>query len=422
MSERFSQPGNGEQTRRRYLLALRRLAWLLTFASIVVGCSGGGGGSGAPEPALPAPPEAPISANIPRLSEGKHLGLIVGFDQLSTEQQQLTETLLEANVAAGASISRAQLDWAELEPVPGVYDQAILLAALDEATRFGQQPFLTLTTVDTGGLTLPADLLTEEGRLANGLPLDAPAVLERLESFLEWLVPELSAYDIWGLAIANESSTVFETIGRAEITRFLQAAADIVHQLDSDLAVTVAFVGDTQRGSAVEAFVTDLLPSLDLVSFNYYCLSEALVTTDQARWQSDISVLVARAAGKPVFFQELGCPAGWADTAGTEQDRPATINATPALQSAFFRFMLDQIAEDATIRAATVFQLYDWSPELVQVFVEPFRNADEPGNELAIDRLSEWLGSVGMCRWADGSCRDAWDTYLEAVARLADAR
>ncbi|MEM0955347.1 MAG: hypothetical protein AAGI24_14500 [Pseudomonadota bacterium] len=397
------------------------MLFAIAFAPMLISC-GSGGGSGSDDPALPDPQVQLPASNIPRLSEGKHLGLTVGFDPLSLQQQQQTEALLEINVAAGSTISRAQLDWAELESAPGVYDLAVLMAALDEATRFGQQPFLTLSTVDTGGLALPSDLQTEQGALVDGMSLDAPSILARLESFLGWLVPELAAYEVWGLAIANESSTVFETIDRLEITRFLQAGISAVKRLDDNLAVTVTFVGDTQPGSMVERFLADLLPSLDLVSFNYYCLSNELVTTNQARWQSDIEILAARAGGKPIFFQELGCPAGWSDTRSAEQDRAATINAAPALQSEFFRLMLGQVEENAEIRAATVFQLYDWSPELVLSFVEPFRAPDEPGNELVIDRLSEWLGSVGMCRWSDGSCREAWDIYLEGLARLAEGR
>lgn len=396
----------------------------LLLCCVLVACGGGGGStsSNAPSPPPQTMPAEPEPAIIPRLSDGNHLGLIVGFEALSEAQQVRTDALLEANLAAGSEITRAQIDWAELEPAPGVYDRSVLLGALDDATRLGQQPFLTLSTLDTGGLTFPDDLLDDDGNLAEDRSLSDPLIIERLETFLAWLVPELAAYDVWGLAIANESSTLFEVFDQSEITAFLQAGIAAVNELDENLAVTVTFVGDTQSGSPVERFVADLVSDLDIVSFNYYCLSEELLATDRDRWESDFSTLEARAAGKPIFFQELGCPAGWSDTGGDTQDRPETLNASANLQAEFFSYALAEITGREAFRAATVFQLYDWSPELVDSFVTSLFDPEEPGNDLLIDRLSEWLGSTGLCRWADGSCRGSWEIYLDGVEEIAASR
>ncbi|MEM1144377.1 MAG: hypothetical protein AAGI88_17490 [Pseudomonadota bacterium] len=46
----------------------------------------------------------------------------------------------------------------------------------------------------------------------------------------------------------------------------------------------------------------------------------------------------------------------------------------------------------------------------------------EQGVQEAGDRLDEWLATVGLCRWADGTCRPAWDTFLGALRNQAQAR
>lgn len=401
----------------------RVITTILLLTTLAVACDSGNGARTAAALAPPTPAPAPeSSAPIPRLSDGPHLGLIVGFDALDDDRQRRTETLLEANAAAGAAISRAQIDWGELEPAPGVYDEARLMAAMDVVISRQQQPFLTLSTLDSGGLTFPADLLTENRGLVGGMAIDDPEIVQRLEAFLAWLVPLLADYGVWGLAIANEPSSNFEAFGQGGITRLLTAGAETVQRLDQSLAVTVTFVGDTEDGSAVEQFIRDLQPVLDILSFNFYCLTPDIVTTGRERWETDLETFIGRARGKPVFFQELGCPTGWADTEGDASDRAAEINATPERQAEFFQYMTEQLAERPELRAATIFQLYDWSPGLVDDFVAPLRDLDEPGIELTILRLAEWLGSSGMCRWSTGNCREAWDIYLTGVERLAELR
>lgn len=81
----------------------------------------------------------------------------------------------------------------------------------------------------------------------------------------------------------------------------------------------------------------------DIASFNFYCLgSDNLQTTNRATWQDAVDTFVFRSQGRPVFFQEIGCPAGWADLGGSVETPPQSINATPRIQADFFRFMFNQ--------------------------------------------------------------------------------
>ena len=401
--------------------SLRPLNALVLAA--LCGCGGSGSDAVGISPDPVAGPTMEVPQAIPRLSAGVHVGLIVGFEELSEAQQARTEELMEASVAAGSTISRVQFGWSELETGPGVFDEAGLLEALDAAVTRQQKPFVSLTAIDTGGLTFPADLIDENGNLTAGRSVDDPEVVARFDRFLAWLVPVLGDYDSWGLAIANESGSVFERYSREAITAFLRGGLRQVSTLDADLAATVTFGGDTTEGSPVRAFVRDLAPDMDLVSFNFYCLdSSSLIATATPRWQSDIDTLIDWADGLPIFFQELGCPAGWADTGEETAGREGVIDASPEKQSEFFNFMMRQLAEREELRAATIFQLYDWSPGLIDFFVDTFPIDEGAGAQLTIQRLSEWLGSTGMCRWSNGSCREAWNIYLAGLADLAAHR
>jgi len=132
-----------------------------------------------------------------------------------------------------------------------------------------------------------------------------------------------------------------------------------------------------------------------------------------------VDTLIARSQGREIFIQELGCPAGWGDQGGAAPARPETINATPGIQSEFFRFMIKQIEKRDELRAATIFQLNDWSPELAKTFTDPIRLL---GDDVTADRLEEWLATVGMCRWSNGVCREAYSVFLDGAARIANVR
>lgn len=367
------------------------------------------------------PTNVPPVTSIPNLTSGPHLGYIVGFDALNAQQTANADARFSEAVAAGMRISRVQLGWDELETARGVFDQNLLTSVLGEATVAGQQPFFSLSTLDTSVLTIPSDLLTSDGStLATGLTIDGPEITARFQVFLDWLIPELLAYNIWGLAIANEPSTLFETISQQEITNFLISGVDHANALTSQIAITVTIAGGADNNPETIGFISDLIPYLDIASFNFYCLaSDTLQTTNQAAWQDAVDTFVLRAQNRPIFFQELGCPAGWGDLGGSVVTPQQTINATPTIQAEFFQFMFDQIKTRDEFRAATIFQLNDWSPELARAFSDFL--IDE-GDVVAAARLEEWLATIGLCRWSDGTCREAYDVFIASLIEMAAIR
>ena len=368
-----------------------------------------------------SPDNVPPVNSIPNLTSGPHLGYIVGFDALNAQRSANADARFSEAVAAGMRISRAQLGWDELETARGVFDQNLLMSVLSEVTVAGQQPFFSLSTLDTGVLTIPSDLLTSDGlTLAAGLTIDGPEITARFQAFLDWLIPELLTYNTWGLAIANEPSTLFETISQQEITNFLISGVDYANTLTNQIAITVTIAGGADNNPEIIRFISDLIPHFDIASFNFYCLgSDTLQTTNQAAWQDAVDTFVSRAQNRPIFFQELGCPAGWGDLGGSVVTPQQSINATPEIQAEFFQFMFNQIKTRDELRAATIFQLNDWSPELARSFTD---SLIAEGDAVVAARLEEWLATIGLCRWSDGSCREAYDVFIASVIEMAAAR
>ena len=152
----------------------------------------------------------------------------------------------------------------------------------------------------------------------------------------------------------------------------------------------------------------------DIVSFNYYCLTGDIQVTEQSDWEARLAQMKADAADREIFIQELGCPVGY-----SPQARATSIGGSLENQVRFFEFFGEAFATDPQLRAATMFQLYDWSPELARMFGDFVR---DDGAELAGDRLEEWLATSGFLRWEDSFERPAWQTWLEQLERVRSAR
>ena len=344
----------------------------------------------------------------PRLAPGPHWGIIEGFNADGPEtydQPSRTNELLTEAAMRGASIARAQVDWSELETAPGVYDQAVLDALLDQLGAYDQAGFVTLSTLDSDALTLPAYLLDPAtGSLRQGLTLSSPEVLTAFEAFLDWLVPQLTAAGVWGVAIGNEVEIPVEdglvTSDQAAI--FFETGLTHVQSLDPDIAATVTFT----KGAAGIApdLVSRVADASDIFAVNFYGdIADGLPT--EADWTAGLATIKAMAAGKPIFFQELGMPVGYADAGlpGNSQ-----VNSSRDTQAAFFEFMGRQIAEDPQLMGATVFQLYDWSPAVIDFFLNGLDTDFFAG-------FAEALATIGLVSWADGSARPAWDTWLDSL-------
>lgn len=367
------------------------------------------------EPAPTPPPvqSPPFEPSLPRLAAGPHFGMITGFDPLDEARKRIaTDHYAEAR-AAGMSIGRVQVDWAELEPAPGVYDGDAFDEAFADPNLAGLNLAVLVSTLDSDGLTVPA-YLVRDGVLRDGLTLASPEVTDAFSDFLDWIAPRLLERNVWLLSIANEPLGPIEDamVSESEAVQFYSAAMDRWNENVPQIGITATFTSEAPNG------IPDLFAAVraraDIVAFNYYCLLPDITVSSQQQWESDVAGMKADAGSREIFLQELGCPVGYGP-----RGQPSAIGGSVANQAAFFEYFGNQFAQDPQLRAATAFQLYDWSPELAASFAKPI---DAAGMPVLAGRLEEWLATVGLLRWSDASERPAWETWLVQNRRLKDQR
>lgn len=345
----------------------------------------------------------PAGSGIPRLPEGNHLGMIVGFNPaLPPETATAIDGAWTEALAHGMDVGRVQISWAELEPSPGRIDASPLVEQLDALVADGLTPMVLIETLDSDSLELPADLLDPEdpSRLAPGLVFDDATVTGRFAALLDVAVPVMTERGVFGVSVANEPGTLFErdASGTDAVIGFLESARSHIHGLDPELGVTMT-MREVEVGTP---FLASVVGASDFASMNFYCSLPDL-TVDPTAGTVRLAAMMAATADLDVVLQEFGCPAG-------PDDGVSTLGATAALQAAFYADVGAALAVEPRLRAAFAFQLVDWSPEAIALLGASIQDAPQ----WFIDRFVESLATMGMRRYTDGTPRAAWSTWLAA--------
>ncbi|MEM6791548.1 MAG: hypothetical protein AAF928_01390 [Myxococcota bacterium] len=383
-----------------------RVAMMVGLASsaVLLGCSDDAP-SGDPSP--PSGDAAPFS--LPRLEPGTHVSMIRGFNPPDADLDPLLDAFWQDARDAGMRSGRIQIDWADLETAPGVYDEARLVEALERADLRDLQILAGVYALDTEGPVLPDDL---QAAVLGGTRLDDPEVAERWEDFLRWLLPVLDRYDVWGLLITNEPDSWIVDEGdrpAEEVAAFYAQANRIADAVTPEIVVGATHTSFVRTNP--ERFHTDTLREIDFASYNYYPLDPLLfsVGSDADAVRDALDRYLEVSDGKPVVIQELGASAGW-------PDRPSDMGATVEQQLTFYRTSLDVAQRNDQLRAVYAFQLVDWSAETYGIFRDILAAEGTPPDFL--DRNDEYLGTLGLID-ITGTPRPAWPVFLDAVRATA---
>lgn len=344
------------------------------------------------------------------LEPGPHLGMIVGFEAPAPGTETEVDGRWNEAIAAGMDVGRIQIDWADLEPTPGVYELEDLVQQLESLQSDGLQVMVTLSTLDSLEYTLPEDLEDPEVELGlvGGIAFDDPVITDRFAALLDVVVPLVVDHGGFLITVGNEPDNHFEQQpGLAtEVAGFVAAARDHAATLDPALAISMTLTYGSVDTHEVSQAIIDEVP---VATFNLYCQGEDGSVQEPEMVAPRVAAMLEVVGDKPVVIQELGCPAGY-------EDGTTTIDGDLDKQARYFQAFAEQMQADDRLRAAFVFQMLDWSPSLAELFAQEL--AALGFGQAVIDLFTESLSTTGLCRWQDVSCRPAWDSVLDAIAEF----
>jgi hypothetical protein len=347
------------------------------------------------------------SGDLPLLAPGNHLTIqrAEEFKYSAAVEAQLN-TKWDTAVARGMDIAMVGVDWAALEPEPGIYDKARLEEPLKACQARGLQPVLLLTTLDSEGYyALPGEFVdpSDDDKLADGIYIDDPRIVARFKAVLDWVVPMLLKYNGFLLSVANEPECLFggNPEEQQQFVNFLIAAREHTRTMTKDLPVTA-----TLTRAVIKGDLDNVIAECDVAYFNYYGQGDDFKPEPPSMVSQRIDQLLAVAKGRQLLLQEVGMPAGY-------EDKPSTINSTPEMQCEFLENVFAKLKDEPRFRGACVFLMPDMSEEFCAALEQLYLDEGLPKSLTA--RVRESLETVGLCRNTDGSAKPAWNTFLAGL-------
>ena len=345
-----------------------------------------------------------IAGEIPLLKGDNRIGIIEGFNPSNPDA---TTDSIEARwneaINTGMTVGRLQIDWPELEPSPSTYDMISFEQRLAEMQAQGLQTFLLISAYDSGEPVVPDDLQNKD--------FDDPEFIQRFKNLMDWVIPLLVEYDGFLISISNEAENHFGEVPGLDnqILIFLQEIKEHVHQINEDIAVTVTF----SEGSLDEdkPGIYEILAECDVACFNFYGAKSQFtpplyyVAQTESEIKTDIQRMLDVSGEKNIVIQELGMYSG-----------NTTLNSSQEIQQKFFEVFYTEMKKEERIKAAFIFQLVDWSPEVTELFNEML--ADEGMPQEFIDQFAESLETIGLINYNDGMRKKAWNEFIYWLAEF----
>jgi hypothetical protein len=346
---------------------------------------------------------------LPLLPEGQHLGYIEGFNPDNPPKlRKVMDEAFEESLRNGMKVTRIQMDWPDVEPIKGKFDQQELIDRLKYPHSKGLAIFLLLCTADTGDLNYPKDLLTEGGdKLARNMKPDDPMIVERYKRVLDWVIPIARKYGVYCISVGNEPDTHEEDnpTFMSHFIRFVAAVRDHAHTLDPDIAITYTSTCDPVLHPGRE-YAKDIVDSVDMLCFNIYGFGNRH-GFDRKATEKAMDGMIALSEGKPIQIQELGC------SSIRNPDRIWRFHpSSPEIQREFFAWVYKKIKSTEQIRAAYIFQLVDHSPTVDKIYYDAFGSGMP--KEWTRD-LCDWLKGLGLISFDTAEKKPAWNEFLRGL-------
>ena len=361
---------------------------------------------------------------LPLLGEQRvHLYVQEAYEGFDRETTDAVAARYAELVDAGMTCSRHLLDWADLEPSPGVYDVDGVIEALDTRIAMGApRQFVNITVIDSFGVETAPQYVQD--LLASGARWDDPRITGPFGDLLDAIVPAMVDRGVYMLGFANEPGGYFENdpAQAATFQGFVRSAIDRTRAIEPALATTVVFAGTD------DASIPALMPLIDVATFNTYfyatepdalctILGEALPlwrATGPQTIPALLDEMLAVAGDRLVCIQEIGQATGW-------RDRPTTLGplAGQANQAAVLSALIEALQERShRFRSVSLWTLNDHTPAGMQYIIDAVVAEGLP--LCYANNIAEIFGPTGIVESTpEARPKPGFDVLRESIAALS---
>lgn len=301
---------------------------------------------------------------------------------------------LQRAVTAGARFEHLSALWSDLEPSPGTYSFSGLQNSIAYAAAYNMSVDLTIRTIDTNQVSLPADLA--------GRALNDPAVISRFQAMLAALAPKLTSTVKW-VQLANELDIYFSQ-NMSSIPAFMSlysAGASTLKAARPGTSVGVAFSYSAYWYNNA-AFLA-ISPNMDHIAFTYYPIRPDYTVHDPSIAISDLGEMISAANGRTMVLTEVGYPSS------------TVIDSSNAFQSTFYSNILNTLQGlSGRVAAVNFFQMSDMPTATVNSLVGYYSTGAAIGSAQAFGAYLGTLGTVDVT----GTSKPAWTAFATGATKF----
>jgi len=228
---------------------------------------------------------------------------MMGIDLLNLTETGTFDNNLSLATELGMDFIALHVNWASLEPEPGVYTDpfnAITLlgqAAVDNGMKFS----LTVRPIDLTGKTVPEDLQNER---FNSIELQS-----RFQSLIDYIFTLVNPSTLLNLQIGNEIDGYDNSLEHEEFWSdygsFLFESTQYAHSLEPELKVGYTATYHGLMGNQV--LFSALNNAVDILGVTYYPLADSSFNTDSPDVVfDDFQSMVNAFPSIDIYLQEVG--------------------------------------------------------------------------------------------------------------------
>jgi hypothetical protein len=314
------------------------------------------------------------------------IGLALGAKEGAREEEFLSS--VRELIRLGVDGSATTIAWRDLEPTESSFESKPVDDMIGLSKLMDTKPYVTIRVIDTTNKVVPEDLMGE--------PWNSPRMKERLTSMLRNCllrfgnrVPAISIgneVDIYLAAHPDEVAPYLELVSHARAV-LKQSAPDV------RVGVTTTFEGHLTR----KAIADQIQKDTDILFLTYYGVDSRYRPKPVTEVAKDFQTVIRLAGQRKIVMQEIGLPAS------------PDVGSSDELQAEFVRTVFSNLRQHREqIEMASFFSQFDFSTDLLNVFVTYYQNPDS--------KFRSFLGSLGMRR-RDGSARPALTVFREELNR-----
>jgi hypothetical protein len=288
--------------------------------------------------------------------------------------------------ATGVNLLSYGIRWSDFETSPGQFQTSVPKQLVSLAQAYDMGLYFTLHVLETNQRSMPADLASLSFRDAT--------VLDRLDRAVDTLAAAVKGGPVVAVALGNEVDVYFG-LHPGEFEDFKVLVAREVTRLHTLLpGVPVGVTTTSPVGNANAAYADELNAYADVAIYTYYPFQTGSDFRHRppSTFESDMTAMRARAAGKPVAFQEVGYSSS------------AANGSSEALQADFVRRFRAHVA--SSLRRDLLFAEWYLYTDLDSATVDTllgFYGYASPG-------FRAYLANLGLRR-ADGAPKASWSAW-----------